>query len=263
MGIGEFKKLKIEIEDRVALVTINQPEVMNSLNEVTIEELERAFHARLVEEDVGAVILTGAGEKAFVAGADIGELAEMDPLGGRLKSIRGHRLMDLIENFPKAVIAAINGFCLGGGCELALACHMRMAAEKAQIGLPEVKLGLIPGYGGTQRLSRLVGKGRAMEMILSGESISAQEALRMGLVNEVVAAGELIPRCRKLAGKILVNGPLAVRYSIEVINSGLEMPLWEATRLEATFFGLSCATRDMKEGTRAFIEKRKPEFEGK
>ena len=258
-----FKKLKIAIEDRVALVTINQPEVLNALNEVTIEELEKAFCERLRQDDVGAIIVTGAGEKAFVAGADIKELAEMDPLGGRVRSIRGHRLMELIENSPKPVIAAINGFCLGGGCELALACHMRIAAEKAEIGLPEVKLGLIPGYGGTQRLARLVGKGRAMEMILSGESISAQQALTIGLVNKVVAAEDLIPQCRKLAEKILLNGPLAVRYCIEVINNGLEMPLGEATRLEATFFGLSFATGDMKEGTCAFIEKRKPEFKGK
>ena len=257
------RRVKIQVKAQVAVVTIDQPEVLNCLNEATLEELEKAFSGRLQQGDVGAVIVTGAGEKAFVVGADVKELAELDPLGARLKSSRGHRLMELIEGFGKPVIAAINGFCLGGGCELALACHLRLASEKAQIGLPEVKLGLIPGYGGTQRLPRLVGKGRAMEMILSGESISAQEALAIGLVNEVVAADDLLPRCREVADKILQNGPLAVRYSIEVMNDGLEMPLREATRLEATFFGLSCATQDMHEGTRAFLEKRKPRFRGK
>ena len=261
--MSDFERLKIQVKDQVALVTIDQPEVLNCLNEATLNELGRAFSGRLKQEDLGAVIVTGAGEKAFVAGVDIKEVARLDPLEARLKSSRGHRLMKLIEGFPKPVIAAINGFCLGGGCELALACHLRLASEKAQIGLPEVKLGLIPGYGGTQRLPRLVGKGRAIKMILSGESISAQEAFEIGLVNEVVAAGKLISRCREVAGEILQNGPLAVRYSIEVINDGLEMSLGEATRLEATFFGLSCATQDMHEGTRAFLEKRKPKFEGK
>ncbi len=261
--MAEFRYLKIEIEDRIALVTLNQPEVLNALNQATMEELEEAFLERLKEDDVGAVILTGAGEKAFVAGADIKELAALDPLEARAKSRQGHRLLELIEGFPKPVIAAINGFCLGGGCELALACHIRIAAESAQIGLPEVKLGLIPGYGGTQRLPRLVGKGKAMEMILSGESIGAQEAERVGLVNGVVSREDLIPRCRELATGILANGPLAVRYCIEAINSGLDMPLPEATRLEASLFSLCFATEDMKEGTRAFIEKRKPKFKGR
>ncbi len=260
--MSEFKILKIEVENQIALLTISQPEVLNALNETTMEELETAFLNRLKEDDVGAIILTGAGEKAFVAGADIKELAQLNPLDGRLKALRGHELLEVIEGFPKPVIAAINGYCLGGGCELALACHLRIASENAQFGLPEVKLGLIPGYGGTQRLPRLVGKGRAMEMILSGESISAQEADRIGLVNEVVSRENLIPKCRRLAERILRNAPLAVRYSIEAINTGLEMPLQEATRLEATFFGLSCATEDMREGTRAFAEKRKPQFKG-
>ncbi len=259
----EFRNLKIEIEDRIALVTIDQPEVLNALNQTTMEELEEAFLKRLTEDDVGAVILTGAGEKAFVAGADIKELVQLGPLEARLMSRQGHGLLEAIENFLKPVIAAINGFCLGGGCELALACHIRIAAESAQIGLPEVKLGLIPGYSGTQRLPRLVGKGRAIEMVLSGESIGAQEAERIGLVNRVVSREDLIPRCRKLAAAILANGPLAVRYSLEAINSGLDMPLQEATRLEASLFGLCCATEDMKEGTQAFIGKRKPQFKGK
>ncbi len=260
--MSEFKILKIEVENQIALLTISQPKVLNALNETTMEELESAFGNRLKEADVGAIILTGAGEKAFVAGADIKELAQLNPLDARLKALRGHELLELIEGFPKPVIAAVNGYCLGGGCELALACHLRIASENAQFGLPEVKLGLIPGYGGTQRLPRLVGKGRAMEMILSGESISAQEAARIGLVNSVVPREELIPKCRELAEKILRNAPLAVRYSIEAINAGLEMPLQEATRLEASFFGLSCATEDMREGTRAFTEKRKPQFKG-
>jgi len=260
--MSEFKILKIDVENQIALLTISQPEVLNALTETTMEELERAFLNRLKEADVGAIILTGAGEKAFVAGADIKELAQLNPLDARLKALRGHALLEVIEGFPKPVIAAINGYCLGGGCELALACHLRIASENAQFGLPEVKLGLIPGYGGTQRLPRLVGKGRAMEMILSGESISAQEAARIGLVNSVVSRENLIPKCRELAEKILRNAPLAVRYSIEAINTGLEMPLQEATRLEATFFGLACATEDMKEGTRAFTEKRKPQFKG-
>ncbi len=260
--MSEFKILKIEVENQIALLTISQPKVLNALNETTMEELERAFLNRLKEADVGAIILTGAGEKAFVAGADIKELAQLNPLDARLKALRGHELWEVIEGFPKPVIAAINGYCLGGGCELALACHLRIASENAQFGLPEVKLGLIPGYGGTQRLPRLVGKGRAMEMVLTGESISAQEAARIGLVNGVVPRENLIPKCRELAEKILRNAPLAVRYSIEAINTGLEMPLQEATRLEATFFSLSCATEDMREGTRAFAEKRKPQFKG-
>ncbi len=260
--MSEFKILKIEVENQIALLTISQPKVLNALNETTMEELESAFRNRLKEDDVGAIILTGAGEKAFVAGADIKELAQLNPLDARLKALRGHALLEVIEGFPKPVIAAINGYCLGGGCELALACHLRIASENAQFGLPEVKLGLIPGYGGTQRLPRLVGKGRAMEMILSGESISAQEAARIGLVNSVVSRENLIPKCRELAEKILRNAPLAVRYSIEAVNTGLEMSLQEATRLEATFFGLACATEDMKEGTRAFTEKRIPQFKG-
>jgi len=261
--VAEFKNLKIEIEDRIALLTLNQPEVLNALNQSTMEELEEVFRKRLAQDDVGAVIVTGAGDKAFAAGADIKELAALDPLEARAVSRQGHRILEVIEGFSRPVIAAINGFCLGGGCELALACHIRIAAESAQIGLPEVKLGLIPGYGGTQRLPRLVGKGRAMEMILSGESIGAQEAQRIGLVNGVVPLKDLISRCRELATRILANGPLAVRYCIEAINSGLDMSLQEATRLEASLFSLCCATQDMKEGTRAFLEKKKPQFKGR
>jgi enoyl-CoA hydratase len=261
--MSDFKNLKIETEDRISLVTIDRPAVLNALNEETLEDLQEAFQGGLNGQDVAAVILTGSGEKAFVAGADVSELVHLDPLEARSKSIRGQKVFEMIESFPKPVIAAINGYCLGGGCELALACHVRLMAKDAKIGLPEVKLGLIPGYGGTQRLSRLVGKGRAMEMVLSGKSLSAGEAERIGLVNRVVALQNLIPECRELASKILANGPLAVRYSIEVINNGLEMPFDEASRLEATFFALSCATEDSKEGIRSFMEKRKPQFKGK
>ena len=234
--MSDLERVKLQVQDQVALVTIDQPELLNCLSGKTLEELESVFSQRLKQEDVAAVIVTGAGDKAFVAGADVRELAKLDPLDARLNSSRGHRLMELIEGFPKPVIAAINGFCLGGGCELALACHLRLVSETAQIGLPEVKLGLIPGYGGTQRLPRLVGKGRAMEMILSGESIGARKAFEIGLVNQVVAPENLIPGCRALAGKILNNGPLAVRYSIEVMNDGLERPLREATRFGGHFF---------------------------
>ena len=217
----EFKNLKIEIEDRIALLTLNQPEVLNALNQSTMEELEEVFHKRLAQDDVGAVIVTGAGDKAFAAGADIKELAALDPLEARVASRQGHRILEVIEGFSRPVIAAINGFCLGGGCELALACHIRIAAESAQIGLPEVKLGLIPGYGGTQRLPRLIGEGRAMEMVTTGRMIDAAEAHRVGLVNRVCEPEELMGACVKLAAKIAANGPIAVRYAMEAVNRGL------------------------------------------
>ena len=259
----DFTNLQIDIEDRIALVTIRRLQVLNALDGKTMEELEAAFRGGLADSGVGAVILTGAGEKAFVSGTDISELVDLDPLEARTKSGRGQDVLEMIEKFPKVVIAAINGFCLGGGCELALACHIRVAAREARIGFPEVKLGVIPGYGGTQRLPRAVGKGKAMELMLSGESISGEEAQRIGLVNRVVELEELIPECQALAAKILTNGPLAVRYSIEAINNGLEMPLYEATRLERTLFALASVTEDMREGIRAFLEKRAPQFKGK
>lgn len=259
----DFRNLQIDIEDRIALVTIRRPQVLNALDGETIGELKAVFQGELSDSGVGAVILTGAGEKAFVSGTDISELVDLDPLGARTKSGLGQDVLEMIEKFPKVVIAAINGYCLGGGCELALACHMRVAAREAWIGFPEVKLGIIPGYGGTQRLPRAVGKGKAMELVLSGESVSGQEAERIGLVNRVVELEELIPECQALAAKILANGPLAVRYSIEAINNGLEMPLYEATRLERTLFALACATEDTREGIRAFLEKRAPQFRGK
>ncbi|MGH9341519.1 MAG: enoyl-CoA hydratase/isomerase family protein [Acidobacteriota bacterium] len=261
--MGQYKNIHVEFQDRVALLTIERPQVLNALNAETLSELKDCFTNLRESGEAGAVIITGAGEKAFVAGADIAELAQLDPLGARAKSDAGHALLHDVETFPKPVIAAINGFCLGGGCELALACHIRIASEDARLGLPEVKLGLIPGYGGTQRLPRLIGKGRALELILTGEMVDAAQAEKIGLVNHVVPRAELISHCHSLAGKILNNAPLAVRYSMEAIQSGLEMPLQEALSLEANLFALSFATDDMREGTTAFVEKRKARFEGK
>jgi enoyl-CoA hydratase/carnithine racemase len=212
---------------------------------------------------VRVVILTGGGEKAFIAGADINELARHNPIEGKEYTHRGQSVLNLIENCGKPVIACINGFALGGGCEIAMACTMRLAAENAKLGQPEVKLGIIPGYGGTQRLPRLVGKGIAMQLVLAGEPISAQEALRIGLVNEVVAADALIPRAEAIAQKIIANAPLALQWAMEAVNKGMEMTLSEGLFLEATLFGLCCATEDKKEGTTAFLEKRAAQFKGK
>jgi enoyl-CoA hydratase len=209
------------------------------------------------------VILTGAGEKAFVAGADINELAVQTPVQGKERSQFGQKVLDLMENLGKPVIAAINGYALGGGCELAMACTFRIASENARLGQPEVKLGIIPGYGGTQRLPRLVGKGLAMELVLTGEMISAEEAHRIGLVNHVTSKEELLPTAEKIARQMMANAPLAIRFCLEAVNSGLEMPQDEAMLLEATLFGLICTTEDMREGTRAFVEKRKANFQGK
>src|SRR5207249_11680548 len=197
-----------------------------------------------------------SGEKAYIAGADINELATSPPLDGKDRSRRGHHILDIIENLGKPVIAAINGYALGGGCEIAMACTLRLASDNAKLGQPEVKLGLIPGYGGTQRLPRLVGKGPAMQMVLAGEMITAQEAHRIGLVNEVVAPAELVPRAEAIAQKIIANAPLAVQYAMEAVNKGMEMTLAEGLYLEAVLFGVSCATEDKKEGTTAFLEKR-------
>lgn len=258
-----FDHLQVAVKDRIAWLTINRPKVLNALSRKTLEELRQALALLQEDEGTGALVLTGAGSKAFVAGADIREFSGLDSLAGREFARQGQALFTQIETFPKPVIAAINGFCLGGGCELALACHLRIASETATFGQPEVKLGIIPGYGGTQRLPRLIGKGRALEMILSGERIGAEEALRIGLVNRVVGAQELLGACEELAGRILANAPLAVRYSISAVQAGLEMPLESGLELEATLFGLSLATRDAREGVAAFAEKRKAEFKGK
>ncbi|HET7436845.1 MAG TPA: enoyl-CoA hydratase-related protein [Thermoanaerobaculia bacterium] len=255
-----MNNIKTENRDGVLFITIDRPKVLNALNAETVEEIGRAFADARDDDSVKAVILTGAGEKAFVAGADIAELATMTPITGKAVAEKGQRTFLSIERFPKPVIAAINGFALGGGCELALACHMRIASEKAQLGLPEVTLGIIPGYGGTQRMARLLGKGIALELILTGDRIGAAEAERIGLVNKVVPADQLLPAAEELARKIVTRGPLAVRAAIEAVMSGSDMPFAEGQFLEATLFGLLASTADMKEGMQAFLEKRAANF---
>ena len=258
-----YENIVFEKKSSIAYVTINRPKVLNALNMATMEDLRSAFTAIKDDKEIRVVILTGSGEKAFVAGADIAELSKHDAVSAKEYTHRGQSVLDLIENLGKPVIACINGFALGGGCEIALACTFRLASENAKVGQPEVKLGLIPGYGGTQRLPRLVGKGIAMQLLLAGEMINAQEALRIGLVNEVVAAAELIPRAEALAQKIVANAPLAVQYAMEAVNKGMEMSLSEGLYIEATLFGLCCATEDKNEGTKAFLEKRPAQFKGK
>ncbi|HUD64779.1 MAG TPA: enoyl-CoA hydratase-related protein [Candidatus Sulfotelmatobacter sp.] len=258
-----FENILLEKKSAIAYVTVNRPKVLNALNMATMEELRGAFHDIKNDKTIRVVIFSGAGPKAFIAGADIGELAKNDAVSGKEYTHRGQSVLNLIENLGKPVIACINGFALGGGCEIAMACTLRLASENAQLGQPEVKLGIIPGYGGTQRLPRLVGKGIAMQMVLAGEMITAQEAYRIGLVNEVVAAAELIPRAEAIAAKIIANAPLAVQYAMEAVIKGMEMPLAEGLYLEATLFGLCCATEDKKEGTSAFLEKRAAQFKGK
>jgi len=260
---GNFENILFEKKNAIAYVTVNRPKVLNALNMATMEELRRAFHGIKQDAELRVVILTGAGEKAFIAGADISELARNNPVEAKAYTHQGQSVLNLIENCGKPVIACINGFALGGGCEIAMACTMRLASETAKFGQPEVKLGIIPGYGGTQRLPRLVGKGLAMQLVLAGEMITAQEAHRIGLVNEVVAAAELIPRAEAVAQKIIANAPLAVQWAMEAVNKGMEMPLAEGLFLEATLFGLCCATEDKKEGTTAFLEKRAAKFKGK
>jgi enoyl-CoA hydratase len=258
-----YQNLLVESRDGVAVVTINRPDKLNALNDLTVNELEGAFTTLKGDPAIRGVILTGAGEKAFVAGADIAELSTQSPVDGKERSIRGQRVLDLIENLGKPVIAAVNGFALGGGCELAMACHLRVASENARLGTPEVKLGILCGYGGTQRLPRLVGKGRALEILLTGEMVDAQEALRIGLVNRVVQKDKLLAETEGLLRKMLANGPVSLRFTLEAVNAGLEMPLAEAQYLEATLFGLICTTEDMKEGTKAFLEKRAARFQGR
>jgi enoyl-CoA hydratase len=258
-----YANLLVETRDGVAVVTINRPDKLNALNDRTMEELDLAFTAIAADAGVRGVILTGAGEKAFVAGADIGELSTQSPVDGKERSIRGQRVLDRIENLGKPVIAAINGFALGGGCELAMACHLRTASEHARLGTPEVKLGIMCGYAGTQRLPRLVGKGRALEILLTAEMLDAQEALRIGLVNRVFPKDKLLAETEGILRKILGNGPVSLRFTLEAVNAGLEMPFAEAQYLEATLFGLICTTDDMKEGTKAFLEKRQAKFLGK
>jgi enoyl-CoA hydratase len=248
---------------RVAIVTVNRPKVLNALNRQTLDELRHVVLDLKEDHEVRVVVVTGAGDKAFIAGADINELALQTPTSAPEHALRGQHVLDLIENMGKPVLAAINGWALGGGCELAMACTMRIAADTARLGQPEVNLGLIPGYGGTQRLPRLVGRTKALEMLLTGTPISADEALQIGLVNRVVPAAALMTDARKLAAELAANAPLAMRYIIKAVHDGLEMPLAQGCIHEATLFGLVASTEDMREGTKAFLEKRKAEFQGK
>jgi enoyl-CoA hydratase len=257
-----FENLRYAKRNQVAFITIARTKVLNALNAFTMQELSRAFQSVRDDDDVRVAILTGEGEKAFVAGADINELASLGAADALAFSERGQAVFSLVENCGKPVIAAVNGFALGGGCELALACTLRIASENARFGQPEIKLGIIPGYGGTQRLPRLVGQGRALQIMLTGEMIHADEACRIGLVNEVLPAAELLPRAEALAHKIIANAPLAARYCIEAVNRGMDMPLAEGVAYEAALFGLCSATADKNEGTRAFLEKRTPQFKG-
>ena len=252
-----------EKRDGIAYVTINRPKVLNALNTPTWKDMRTAFEDARDDASVRGVILTGAGNKAFVAGADISELAHVAAFEAEQSSRLGQEVLDVIENLGKPVVAAVNGFALGGGCETAMACTIRIAADSAKFGQPEVTLGLIPGGAGTQRLPRLVGKGRALQLILSGETISAQEAYRIGLVNEVVPVAELIPRAEAILKRIASNAPIAVKLALEATNKGLETSQSEGSSLEAAYFGLCAATEDKKEGTTAFLERRAPQFHGR
>ena len=258
-----YENLLYDKRDKIGFITFNRPKVLNALNRKTMDELNEILIAARDDEDVRVLILTGAGEKSFVAGADIAELAVQNPVTGKEIAAYGQSVFRRLEFLGKPSIAAINGFALGGGCELALACTMRLASDNAKLGQPEVKLGIIPGYGGSQRLPRLIGKGLAMQMVLAGEMITAQDAHRIGLVNEVTASAELIPRAEAIAAKIIANAPLAVQYCLEAVNKGMEMTLAEGLFLEASLFGVCCATEDKKEGTKAFLEKRAAVFKGK
>jgi enoyl-CoA hydratase len=255
-----MENVKTEQRDNILIITIDRPKVLNALNAQTVAEIGQAFDSARGDDSVRCVILTGGGEKAFVAGADINELATMNPITGKATAESGQRVFSAIERFPKPVIAAVNGFALGGGCELALACHIRIASEKAQLGLPEVTLGIIPGYGGTQRMVRLLGKGKALELILTGDRIGAAEAERIGLVNKVVPADQLMTAAEEMARRIASRGPLAVRAAIEAVTVGSDMGFEEGQFLEATLFGLLASTEDMREGMSAFLEKRQAEF---
>jgi enoyl-CoA hydratase len=274
--MAEYSNLQLDVQDRVATLSVNRPDKLNALNEQTIRELGQAMDEIAGRDDVRGVILTGVGEKGFVAGADIAELAKMGPVDGIDVSRLGQRVFRQIELSRKPVIAAVNGFALGGGCELALACHLRIASENAQFGLPEVKLGIIPGYGGTLRLPRIVGKGRALELMLTAQFIKAEEAYRIGLVNKLVRRPEavegqeapsqkdaLMAEARLMMATIIANGPIALGLAIECTTRGMEMSLDDGLAMESNLFGLLAATDDMREGMTAFLEKRKAEFKGR
>lgn len=258
----DYKNIKFEVDGAIATVTINRPKALNALNDETIAELDHCFTEIAGTTTIRCVILTGEGDKAFVAGADIGELAVCNVPGGRAKCERGQAVFFKIESLPQPVIAAINGFALGGGCEIAMACDFRLASEKARLGQPEVNLGIIPGYGGTQRLPRLVGTGKAKQMIFAGDFVTAAEAHRIGLVDEVYPPEELMTKARELAAKICTKGPLAIKAAKEAINFGIEVDLESGCAFEAAQFAQICATEDKTEGTRAFLEKRPADFKG-
>ena len=252
----------LEKSERIAWVTLNRPDKLNALNNGLLKELDQVVAGLEEDPEVGVIVVTGSGEKAFVAGADISELKDLDTASARVQALKGQEVFNRIERLPKPVIAAVNGFALGGGCELALSCHIRIASENARFGLPEVSLGIIPGYGGTQRLPRLVGKGVALDMILSGEMTGAAEALRMGLVSRVVPQADLKATAEKLAKTILSRGPLALRSALTAVHEGIEMPQGKGLEFEASLFGLLAASADMKEGMGAFLEKRPAAFKG-
>jgi enoyl-CoA hydratase len=258
-----YENLLFETREGVGFLTFNRPKVLNALNRKTMEELNDVLASVPENLDLRALILTGAGDKSFVAGADIGDLAVQTPIGGKETALFGQRVFRRLETLGKPSIAAINGFALGGGCELALACSIRLASKSAKLGQPEVKLGIMTGYGGSQRLARLCGKGVAHELCLTGELISAEEAFRIGLVNHIYEPAELLPAAEALARKIIANAPLSVKFTMEAIERGTQMPLEEGMFLEASLFGLCAATEDMREGTRAFLEKRPAQFRGK
>jgi enoyl-CoA hydratase len=258
-----FENLLLDRDDAVAILTFNRPKVLNALNAQTLSELSQALDSFKADAGVRAVILTGAGEKSFIAGADINELAVQTPIEGKEHARRGQLLFDAIENLGKPVIAAVNGFALGGGCELAMACTVRLAADTARFGQPEINLGIIPGYAGSQRLPRLVGKGIAMEILLTGDMVSAQRAYEIGLVNRVVPAADLMSEAKKLAHTFASKAPIAARYILEAVNQGMEAPFPVAEYLETALFGAIASSSDMKEGTKAFLEKRKAVWQGK
>ncbi len=259
----QYRNIRVEVDDGIALLTVDRPKVLNALDATTTAELHAAAESLDADEQVRAVVITGAGDKAFVAGADIGVLVGYGAVQGRAAAAAGQRAFDRIERMGKPVIAAINGYALGGGCELALACHLRIASERARLGLPEINLSIIPGHGGTQRLPRLIGKGRALEMICTGRHVDAAEAERLGLVNRVVPHDRLLAEARALAAELAGKPPLAMRYAIAAVNEGLEAGPRVGQDVEAAYFGLCCGTEDKREGMTAFLEKRKPEWKGR
>src|SRR5437762_775442 len=261
--LNTMQNLKFDKKDQIATITINRPEKLNALNMAVMGELREAFTAVKDDPEIRVALLTGAGEKAFVAGADIGELNKNNPVEAKAYTHKGQAVLDLIENLGKPVIACINGYALGGGCELALACTFRIASENAKLGQPEVKLGIIAGYGGTQRLPRLVGRGRALELLLTGEPIDAAEAHRIGLVNHVVPQEQLVEFARGLLRKMFTNGPVALALTMQAVDVGGNCGIEDGLRFEAAAFGLAAATEDRREGTRAFLEKRAPAFAGR